>query len=380
VDRTRCASWTSEQNRSSRRRTLRDAALVLLFDSPEDEPTAVGLQAAELVPAASGATTSWMASAVPTGDDTAAGPATVMVGAGTTSAAVGMAVEQPTNEELLEDVPEQQAPGLALQALEAGGAGPGVITAAGAGAGAGAGAARLRPGAATSTAAQASRYSNVLVILGCLLGQGEAGPPGSGDFHLSLADLSVPAPFFDSLDFPLPPELTLNGTQLQLNAWAAWDPFTTETETEFEQQADHAVGWVTPPHSETPGATMERLGLIPRSTASGGGGGGDGGGGPPDQPYEPAVAAGLGNASGHSVSRFNSSGSNNDHDNLQLSDRMMGGRSASAASATLDRAPVKSRAEWLTSVISSSREGVGDGGLGLNVSADGVIDRANSAQ
>ena len=90
----------------------------------------MGLQAAELVPAASGATTSWMASAVPTGDDTAAGPATVMVGAGTTSAAVGMAVEQPTNEGLLEDVPEQQAPGLALQALEAGGAGPGVITAA----------------------------------------------------------------------------------------------------------------------------------------------------------------------------------------------------------------------------------------------------------
>ena len=59
---------------------------------------------------------------------------------------------------------------------------------------------------------------------------------------------------------------------------------------------------------------------------------------------------------------------------------MMGGRSAPTTTQTLNRAPVKSKAEWLTSVISSSREGVGDGGLGLNVSADGVIDRANSAQ
>jgi len=228
--------------------------------------------------------------------------------------------------------------------------------------------------------------SRLLVILGCNLAQGDA---GSSDIYLSLPASIVSPPFhafvntdlLDSLEFPRAPEL--NGTRLlrlQLNALAAGDPFPTETETEFEQQADRVVGWVTPRLSETQAATMERLGLLPtrieedQSVTRGGGGG------PPDQPYEPAVAAGLGNASGHSVSRFNSSGSNNDHDNLQLSDRMMGGRSAPAASATLDRAPVKSRAEWLTSVISSSREGVGDGGLGLNVSADGVIDRANSAQ
>ena len=84
-----------------------------VFDSPEEEPTAAGLQAAELVPAASDAATSWMASAMLSGDDIAAASAAVVAGAATTSAAVGMAVEQPTDEELLED--SQDTPGQVIK-------------------------------------------------------------------------------------------------------------------------------------------------------------------------------------------------------------------------------------------------------------------------